>query len=128
MRKTKVEKVFDKYAKGYSSGALAPSRYDTARSASSFANDITWHFLTKYLPKCKSIKILDAGGGLSYMLTKSAGIPLTRGLARALIPYIRVNAIQLRFIETGWILALPDEVKEKMKKALLSKDGGNQKT
>jgi len=58
-----------------------------------------------------------AGGGLSYMLTKSAGIPLTRGLARALAPHIRVNAIQPGYIDTGWISALPDEVKEKMKES-----------
>jgi len=63
MVKTKVEEIFDKYAKGYSSGAFATPRYDTARAAMSFADDITWHFLTKYLPKRKSIKILDAGGG-----------------------------------------------------------------
>jgi ubiquinone/menaquinone biosynthesis C-methylase UbiE len=63
MRKTKVEEVFDKYAKGYSSDVFAPARYDTARAAMSFANDITWRFLTRYLPKRKSIKILDAGGG-----------------------------------------------------------------
>lgn len=42
-----------------------------------------------------------AGGGLSYMLTKSAGIPLTRGLARALAPYIRVSVICPGSIDTG---------------------------
>jgi len=63
MRKTKVEEIFDKYAKGYSSGAFAKPRYETARAAMSFADDITWHFLRKYLPKKKSAKILDAGGG-----------------------------------------------------------------
>jgi S-adenosylmethionine-dependent methyltransferase len=63
MRKKKVEEIFDKYAKGYSSGPFAPPRYDTARTAMSFADDITWHFLTKYIPKRKSVKILDAGGG-----------------------------------------------------------------
>jgi len=56
-----------------------------------------------------------AGGGLSYMLTKSAGIPLTRGLARALAPHIRVNAIQPGYIDIGWISAMPGQVKEKMK-------------
>jgi ubiquinone/menaquinone biosynthesis C-methylase UbiE len=63
LRKSKVEKTFDKYAKGYSSGAFAPSRHNTARAAMSFADDITWHFLTKYLPKSRSVRILDAGGG-----------------------------------------------------------------
>jgi len=63
MPKTKVEEIFDKHAKGYSSNAFAPARYDTSRAAISFADDITWHFMTKYLPKRKSITILDAGGG-----------------------------------------------------------------
>ena len=62
MGKTKVEEIFDKYAKDYS-GDFAPPRYDTARAAMSFADDVTRHFLTKYIPKRKSIKILDAGGG-----------------------------------------------------------------
>jgi S-adenosylmethionine-dependent methyltransferase len=68
--KTKVEEIFDKYAKGYSSGDFAPSRYDTARAAMSFADDITWHFLVKYLPKRKSVRILDAGGGDGYWAQK----------------------------------------------------------
>jgi len=70
MGKKKVEEIFDKYAKGYSSGDFAPPRYDTARAAMSFADDITWHFVTKYLPKHKSIQILDAGGGDGYWAQK----------------------------------------------------------
>jgi len=75
---------------------------------------------SRYMVKQKSGTIINivadwAGGGLCYMLTKSAGIPLTRGLARTLAPHIRVNAIQPGYIETGWISALPDGVKEKMK-------------
>jgi ubiquinone/menaquinone biosynthesis C-methylase UbiE len=63
MRKRKVEEVFDKHAKSYSSGFSAPTRHSTARAAMSFADDITWHFLIKYLPERKSIAILDAGCG-----------------------------------------------------------------
>jgi len=70
MPKTKVEEIFDKYAKGYSSNDFPPTRYDTTRAAMSFADDITWHFLTKYLPKRKSITILDAGGGEGYWAQK----------------------------------------------------------
>lgn len=70
MPKTKVEEIFDKYAKGYSSDDFAPARYDTSRAAMSFADDITWHFLTKYLPKHKSIRILDAGAGDGYWAQK----------------------------------------------------------
>ncbi len=62
MGKRKVSEVFDEYAKGYSSGDFAPSM--------SFADDITWHFLRKYLPKLKSIRILDAGGGDGYWAQK----------------------------------------------------------
>jgi 3-oxoacyl-[acyl-carrier protein] reductase len=77
---------------------------------------------SRHMLKQKSGNIINivadwAGGGLSYMLTKSAGIPLTKGLARALAPHIRVNAIQPGYINTGWISALPDEVKEKMKES-----------
>jgi len=70
MPKPKVEEVFDKYAKGYSVNDFAPVRYDTARAAMSFADDITWHFLTKYLPKRRSVTILDAGGGDGYWAQK----------------------------------------------------------
>jgi len=64
------------------------------------------------------------GGGLSYMLTKSAGIPLTKGLARALAPHIRVNAICPGSIDTGWISALPEEEKIRLKEKVLLKRWG----
>jgi len=67
--KTKVEEVFDRYASDYS-GDFAPPRYSASRAAMSFADDVTWHFLTKYLPKRKSIKILDAGGGDGFWALK----------------------------------------------------------
>lgn len=41
-----------------------------ARAAMSFADDITWHFLTKYLPRRKSIRVLDAGGGDGFWAQK----------------------------------------------------------
>jgi S-adenosylmethionine-dependent methyltransferase len=70
MGKTKVEEIFDKYAKGYSSDDFAPPRYNTTRATMSFADDITWHFLRKHLPKRKSIRILDAGGGDGFWAQK----------------------------------------------------------
>jgi len=63
MPKSVVEKVYDKYAKGYSSGKFPPEAYENARTAMSFADDITWHFFKKYVPKDKKIKILEAGAG-----------------------------------------------------------------
>lgn len=84
---------------------------------------------SRYMLKQKSGVIINivadwAGGGLSYMLTKSAGIPLTRGLARALAPYIRVNAIRPGSIDTGWISALPEGEKSKLREKIPLKRWG----
>ena len=38
----------------------------------SFADDITWHFLTRFLPRKKSARILDAGAGDGYWAQKLA--------------------------------------------------------
>ncbi len=70
MGKKSVEEIYDQYAKGYSTEDFAPCTFDTARSAMRFADSITWHFLTKYLPEDTSIKILDAGAGDGYWAQK----------------------------------------------------------
>ncbi|UCE12369.1 MAG: methyltransferase domain-containing protein [Candidatus Heimdallarchaeota archaeon] len=71
MPKKKVEEIFDKYAKGYSTGEFAPCLYEhVARTAMSFADDITWHYLQKYTPIDKNSYILDAGGGDGYWAQK----------------------------------------------------------
>lgn len=85
--------------------------------------------VSKHMLKQKSGSIINIvanwpGGGLCYMLTKAAGIPLTKGLARALAPHVRVNAICPGSIDTGWISALPDEKKEKLKERILLKRWG----
>lgn len=85
--------------------------------------------ISKHMLKLKSGSIINivanwAGGGLCYMLTKSAGIPLTKGLARALAPHVRVNAICPGSIDTGWISALPNEEKKKLKEKILRKRWG----
>ena len=85
--------------------------------------------VAKHMLKQKGGSIINivanwAGGGLCYMLTKSAGIPLTKGLARALAPHVRVNAICPGSIDTGWISALPDEEKKKLKEKILRKRWG----
>ncbi len=85
--------------------------------------------VAKYMRNQKSGNIINivanwAGGGLCYMLTKTAGIPLTKGLARALAPHVRVNAICPGSIDTGWISALPNEEKKKLKETILRKRWG----
>ncbi|UCD96952.1 MAG: class I SAM-dependent methyltransferase [Candidatus Bathyarchaeota archaeon] len=70
MSKKDVEEIYDKYASGYQSGDFAPETFDTGRVAMGFADDITWHFLTKFLPEEKSIEILDAGAGDGYWAQK----------------------------------------------------------
>jgi 3-oxoacyl-[acyl-carrier protein] reductase len=84
---------------------------------------------SRHMLKQKSGVIINivadcAGGGLCYMLTKSAGIPLTRGLARALAPHVRVNAIRPGSIDTGWISALSEEEKKKLKEKIPLKRWG----
>ena len=70
MGKKLVEKIYDTYAEQYSTGDFAPETFMTARCAMTFADDITWHFLTKYVPERKSIKILDAGAGDGFWAQK----------------------------------------------------------
>jgi 3-oxoacyl-[acyl-carrier protein] reductase len=65
-----------------------------------------------------------AGGGLGYMLTKPAGIPLTKGLARTLAPHVRVNAIKPGSIDTGWVSALPDKDKKRLRASIPLKRWG----
>jgi len=61
--KPEVESFFDQYAKDYTYDDLPPG-------AMRFADDITWHFIVKYLPKNLSAKILDAGAGEGYWSQK----------------------------------------------------------
>lgn len=59
-------------------------------------------------------------GGLGYTLTKAAGTPLTRGLARKLAP-VRVNAVSPGAIDT-WGMS-EDEKKHFTEKTLLKRVG-----
>lgn len=84
---------------------------------------------SRHMLKQKSGNIINivadyAGGGLSYMLTKPAGIPLTKGLARILAPHVRVNAIRPGSIDTGWVSALPEEDKKRLKESIPLKRWG----
>ncbi|MFX0172663.1 MAG: class I SAM-dependent methyltransferase [Candidatus Hodarchaeota archaeon] len=70
-KKKTVEEIYDRYAVGYSSGDFAPSAFDNARTAMTFADDITWFFLQKYAPKDRNLAyILDAGAGDGYWAQK----------------------------------------------------------
>lgn len=85
--------------------------------------------VSKHMLRQKSGNIINivadwAGGGLCYMLTKAAEIPLTRGLARALAPHVRVNAICPGSIDTGWVSALPEEEKTKLREKIPLKRWG----
>lgn len=68
--KEKVEEYFDKYAKMYNSSKYPHVMNTNPRSAMCFADDITWHFMLKYIPKNKDINILDAGSGNGYWAQK----------------------------------------------------------
>ncbi len=61
--KPEVESFFDQYAKDYNYDELPPG-------AMRFADDITWHFIVKYLPKNLNANILDAGAGEGYWAQK----------------------------------------------------------
>ena len=49
--------------------------------------------------------IMGRGSSLAYMASKGALNALTVGLARALAPAIRVNAIAPGFVESAWLMA-----------------------
>ena len=85
--------------------------------------------VSKHMLKRKSGNIINIvanwpGGGLCYMLTKSGGIPLTKGLARVFAPHVRVNAICPGSIDTGWISALSETERKKLKEKILLKRWG----
>ena len=66
----KVEEFFDKYAKKYNSSEYPSVMNTNPRAAMGFADDITWHFMLKYIPKNKDINILEAGSGDGYCAQK----------------------------------------------------------
>jgi len=69
-KKPDVEIIFDKYAKEYAAGGGPPSKFTNARTGFSFANQITWYFIVKYLPIDYGALILDAGAGTGYWAQK----------------------------------------------------------
>jgi len=82
------------------------------------------HFATPYLRKTigniVNVVMDYDPGGLDYTLTKAAGTPLTRGLARKLAP-IRVNAVSPGAIDT-WGMT-EEEKKGFIEKTLIKRVG-----
>ncbi|MDH5793130.1 MAG: SDR family oxidoreductase [Candidatus Bathyarchaeota archaeon] len=82
------------------------------------------HFAAPYLKKTGGNivnVVMDYDpGGLDYTLTKAAGTPLTRGLARKLAP-IRVNAVSPGAVDTWGMSA--EEKKYFIEKTLLKRVG-----
>jgi ubiquinone/menaquinone biosynthesis C-methylase UbiE len=115
MAKSKVEKLYDKYAKEYA-GDFAPVSFDTSRVAMEAADEITWSFILKYLPKRKAVSILDAGCGdgfwsekllkmgycnltlsdLSSKMLSEAEKRLSKYSKNASITYIKANIADMR--------------------------------
>lgn len=60
MKRSRVEKYYDKHARAYSSATFSP---EDVKEELFFANKIAWHFLRKYVPSSRSSLILDAGSG-----------------------------------------------------------------
>lgn len=57
-----------------------------------------------------NIAIFEQHGDIGYVLSKAAILTLTRGLARNLAPYVRVNAVSPgAILNGGWIPKLSDE-------------------
>jgi 3-oxoacyl-[acyl-carrier protein] reductase len=57
-------------------------------------------------------------GQFNYSMSKGALVGLTRALALALAPAVRVNAVAPGLIGTEMSMAIPDEVREKMVSAI----------
>jgi 3-oxoacyl-[acyl-carrier protein] reductase len=59
--------------------------------------------------KIINITVQERRGSLDYIMTKTAGNTLTRGLARELAPHVLVNAIAPGHIDTGYISKFSEE-------------------
>ena len=62
------------------------------------------------------------GSSLPYAVSKAAGIGLTRSLARALAPQIRVCSVAPGLIETRWVAGREEHVRRLSQSALLQRN------
>ena len=61
------------------------------------------------------------GSSTAYSASKTALVSLTRSLARALGPDVRVNAVAPGLTETGWTATWPEEYKQAIREAVTLK-------
>ncbi|HVV94896.1 MAG TPA: SDR family oxidoreductase [Hyphomicrobiales bacterium] len=64
-----------------------------------------------------------AGSSMAYSASKAGIANLTRNLARALAPEVRVNAIAPGAVESTWIEWTPEQLKLQVEKSLLKRVG-----
>jgi 3-oxoacyl-[acyl-carrier protein] reductase len=64
-----------------------------------------------------------AGSSIPYSASKSAVVNLTRNLARALAPEVRVNAIAPGSVQSTWLNWTEEQLKNQVEKSLLKKVG-----
>lgn len=64
-----------------------------------------------------------SGSSIPYSASKSGVVNLTRNLARALAPEVRVNAIAPGAVESPWIEWTEQQLKSQVEKSLLKKVG-----
>lgn len=64
-----------------------------------------------------------AGSSIPYSASKAGVVNLTRNLARALAPEVRVNAIAPGAVESTWLEWTEQQLKQQVEKSLLKKIG-----
>jgi 3-oxoacyl-[acyl-carrier protein] reductase len=62
------------------------------------------------------------GSSIAYGASKAGVVNLTRNLARALAPEVRVNAVAPGHVETGWTAAWQERRREAAERALLKRN------